>query len=1025
MADQSNTYGSAERQVTADPAARLGSGIQTAQVQEGGVSAPMTPDLSKVSQNAETISNLLGTASNVAQEYFDKKKDQWNIEGQMAYAQGKTQQDIQDSGNAYTMAGFMSMKVRTASNEWYAKAQDDITHKDLELDPKAYAKKLSDGFQQLQDSVGNAQDPYTKTLLTSLASQNLPKLAEQQVHANNEFKHVQTINNYTGMLISESSRNDPNETPDQKQQRLLSLTSPAISGLNTDDHKNAVSTAIYQSLVQGNNSLVSAVGFHEAPAIQAMNLGGNNPVLTNAVQHVDSLNKLTYAVENEESHHNPNAVGKYIPGQGSAQGSMQTMPATLKDPGFGVTPAKDNSPAEMARVGRDYLEAMVKKFPNQATALAAYNWGVGNVEKLLAKNVAPGSPQFIAALPAETQNYIKAIAAKMDVPPGQPSASTGVRYSGETQVASNSPGIQNFEQAKIQGGASFNAAIARSQGGGVSMQTLPMDVATQNINDKQAMMTALTNAGYTPAQVDKVASGYTQYQDSKDKAYNASRTEFEAQAVNNVALDGNIPKYLESVEGVANKLGLGDTWKAEMAQRGVSAWEAGRNQRTEMQIIGTAITGNRMNTLAPDQQSKGMELQRATIAGQVAQDQSIPQDQKGVVAANKYMDWLGAQGNKLVDTTLGTSIANSLSGNILDKEGKNVSPEAVEAYRQYTYLSDKFTPGYAQSMLPDSIKPLINQAEAMSSGRQDIGSALLSAYNTINKKDSGQENIIVPDKEAISTAVSAKVALAAPSVLAAMGADKEDAMGYFDVTSSDVDKAKVNSALTSVATINAKALANSPSAANMSPEAIAGQAVADTMNRGARVQGNWLQAAKDSTIMKDMGVNDTRKNAAEFAILNYAKIAGNKMFVPPRAIGESQDTYQKRLDAGSAEWNNSINLSSMFTKNRDAYGNVKYFVGNANLGIPDGFGIHPAAMLHGLPRMNISYDPVMKAVTYQRYAYPDSDVLAGNPVTVPMRLIGQVHQKYMAENPVSSLNIADKAANVVSALSPSNDAEPK
>jgi soluble lytic murein transglycosylase len=37
---------------------------------------------------------------------------------------------------------------------------------------------------------------------------------------------------------------------------------------------------------------------------------------------------------------------------------MQLMPGTAADPGFGVAPAKDGSPQENVRVGKDYLGAM-------------------------------------------------------------------------------------------------------------------------------------------------------------------------------------------------------------------------------------------------------------------------------------------------------------------------------------------------------------------------------------------------------------------------------------------------------------------------------------------------------------------------------------------------------------------------------------------------------------------------------------------------------------------------------------------
>jgi hypothetical protein len=97
-----------------------------------------------------------------------------------------------------------------------------------------------------------------------------------------------------------------------------------------------------------------------------------------------------------ESANNPNAVSPK-----GALGVMQTMPGTLRDPGFGVAPARNNSPAELQRVGEDYMRAMLNKFGNMRDALVAYNWGPGNAERWIAQGA------NVAALPAETQGYLQ------------------------------------------------------------------------------------------------------------------------------------------------------------------------------------------------------------------------------------------------------------------------------------------------------------------------------------------------------------------------------------------------------------------------------------------------------------------------------------------------------------------------------------------------------------------------------------------------------------------------------------------
>jgi hypothetical protein len=83
-----------------------------------------------------------------------------------------------------------------------------------------------------------------------------------------------------------------------------------------------------------------------------------------------------------------------------ARGVMQLMPGTMRDPGFGVTPMQADTEEENRRVGQEYLDAMYRKYGDQATALAAYNWGPGNVDKWLKRG---GDPK---KLPSETKKYI-------------------------------------------------------------------------------------------------------------------------------------------------------------------------------------------------------------------------------------------------------------------------------------------------------------------------------------------------------------------------------------------------------------------------------------------------------------------------------------------------------------------------------------------------------------------------------------------------------------------------------------------
>lgn len=123
------------------------------------------------------------------------------------------------------------------------------------------------------------------------------------------------------------------------------------------------------------------------------------------VQNPNAGMDLHAAVRKAESNGNMMAVSPK-----GATSDMQVMPATAADPGLGVRPAADDSLAEKSRVGHDYLDALMARYGgSQNAALAAYNWGLGRVDKLLKRTGTANSSEFLDALPAETRDYVNKI----------------------------------------------------------------------------------------------------------------------------------------------------------------------------------------------------------------------------------------------------------------------------------------------------------------------------------------------------------------------------------------------------------------------------------------------------------------------------------------------------------------------------------------------------------------------------------------------------------------------------------------
>jgi hypothetical protein len=93
--------------------------------------------------------------------------------------------------------------------------------------------------------------------------------------------------------------------------------------------------------------------------------------------------------------------GNLLTSSKGALGEMQVMPATARDPGFGIRPARDNSPDELRRVGDEYAGVLLNRYKDPIVAMIAYNMGPGATDKWLAAGADPSK------LPKETQGYIR------------------------------------------------------------------------------------------------------------------------------------------------------------------------------------------------------------------------------------------------------------------------------------------------------------------------------------------------------------------------------------------------------------------------------------------------------------------------------------------------------------------------------------------------------------------------------------------------------------------------------------------
>lgn len=203
---------------------------------------------------------------------------------------------------------------------------------------------------------------------------------------------------------------------------------------------------------------------------------------------------LAQAVKMVESGGDPNAVSPK-----GAVGTMQTMPETLRDPGYGVRPAQNNTPAELERVGRDYLQAMIAKYPNRIDhALAAYNWGPGNTDKWIAAGADP------AKLPKETRDYIPKVLGRLAPGAGAPAqtAAAPAPQGGMPAAAPTQPGA-----AQPAAGQTFSPEQVTQVAAATQQELRMTEMRLAEINRRLSYAPTLQEAQQLRAQANDLRFG--------------------------------------------------------------------------------------------------------------------------------------------------------------------------------------------------------------------------------------------------------------------------------------------------------------------------------------------------------------------------------------------------------------------------------------------------------------------------------------------------------------------------------------
>ena len=372
---------------------------------------------------------------------------------------------------------------------------------------------------------------------------------------------------------------------------------------------------------------------------------------------VDPL--LTQAVQQQESGGDPNGVSSK-----GAVGTMQTLPSTLKNPGYGVTPAKDDSAAEKQRVGEDYLQAMHDRYGDQNLALMAYNWGPNAVDNWIANGQNP------AAVPAETKDYVQNVNAihqqlqAKQLPAG-------------TQVASNDDSAYGMADSGHQ----------------------PLKIDVPNIHDSSSISDDLkaelaSRAASAPTATTSTASNGTIADDLKAEL--ASRAANPQPSVQNQEPPVSAGRDIANAYGGGSITGVNNLTKLPTGLLSLAAGAGSQlNDFASMPI--NALVGNPQIT--PAQRTANAAAARAPIDAVTARIPTLNQ----LTAFGDHGEGIGDAGAKVAATVLNKLQGGNLTPEDIASTPTPSLPDAKTSIGKIVQTGAEALPGglvFKQSLLP-------------------------------------------------------------------------------------------------------------------------------------------------------------------------------------------------------------------------------------------------------------------------------------------------------------------------------------
>ena len=258
-----------------------------------GLSVRVPASAQEAGREGRTLAVLAQKAGAIGQELRAQYQQKEFIKGQMTFQQGKTYQELLESGASYgSVAGFQSMNAAKMTDDLYTELVQEIEQGMYQTDPETFREIMAERFTGLLTG-----DQMTDNFLTELSAPLARKVAQAHVTAHEAWKVQETKSAAIELLMSKVNSDDPDDKA--IVQATLSDDGP-LSSLSPEDKKSTILSAVLLDLENGEGRLYEQLGFQEGLRERFSMQAEDEAKVSSAVQAFVSKKENAYNGEFED-----------------------------------------------------------------------------------------------------------------------------------------------------------------------------------------------------------------------------------------------------------------------------------------------------------------------------------------------------------------------------------------------------------------------------------------------------------------------------------------------------------------------------------------------------------------------------------------------------------------------------------------------------------------------------------------------------------------------------------------------------